>query len=51
MFNNSLDLQSLENMDIPISIVSKVWCIKETNDFGIVQSLLNIMCSYSCEET
>lgn len=28
-----------------------MWPIEEREDFGIVQSLFNLMCAYLCEET
>lgn len=44
-------VQSLEELELAIAVLTKVWPIEESEDFGIVQSLFNLMCSYLCEET
>lgn len=48
---SQVHVQSLEELELAIAILTKVWPIEETEDFGIVQSLFNIMCAYLCEET
>ncbi|GLJ05177.1 hypothetical protein SUGI_0012850 [Cryptomeria japonica] len=49
--DSEIHVQLLEELEIAIAILSKVWPFEERDECGIVQALFNLMCVFFSEDT